>query len=115
MKTVNNTLLIFLMILSGCDQQMKFDKAKWATKDDMEYPYRDLMLKDLTINHKLTGLKYSLLIDLLDKPDFADSASLSYELLVHYEVIDPDYSKNLEFSFGKDSVVKSFRIVEWKK
>jgi hypothetical protein len=28
--------MIFIITLLGCDKQIKFDKIKWAIKDDME-------------------------------------------------------------------------------
>ena len=74
------------------------------------------MLTDLTTNYKLTGLKYSQLIDLLGIPDSKDSSSLSYKIIVDYgNDIDPVYAKNLDFTFSKDSVITSFNIDEWKK
>ena len=33
--------------------QEKFDKIKWETKYDKDYPYRDNMLNDLAYNVKL--------------------------------------------------------------
>lgn len=115
MKTLKFSIAIFIIILLGCNTQIKFDKTKWALKDDIEYPYRDAMLKDLTTNYKLSGLKYSELISLLGPPQISDSTSLSYQVILHYNVIDPDYSKDLEFVFNKDSIIKSFKIFEWKE
>lgn len=74
------------------------------------------MLHDLTHNHKLAGLKYRELTDLLGQPNFNDSNTVGYTVEVRYgSDIDPVYTKNLNFQLTKDSVVSSFKIEEWKK
>ena len=74
------------------------------------------MLKDLTTEHKLVGLKYSQLIELLGEPNFNDSSSLAYKIIEDYgHDIDPVYTKNLDFTFLKDSTITSFKVYEWKK
>lgn len=103
-------------MLLSCNQQIKFDRTKWKTKDDMEYPYRNDMLKDLTTNYKLVGLKYAELLELLGQPNFKDSSSLTYKIIEDYKQdIDPVYTKNLNFTFSSDSVITLFKIDEWKK
>ena len=93
----------------------KFDKNKWAFRDDMEYPYRNNMLNDLTTNYKLVGLKYSELINLLGGPSYRDSFSLTYHVLINYDGIDEDYIKNLDIIFNRDSMITAFKIDEWRK
>lgn len=124
-KNINFVLLILqffiFVFLSSCDgskKQIKFDKNKWNEQADPLFPssFRSQMLTDLTTSYKLKGLKYSELIELLGVPDAKDSSSLSYKIMVDYERdIDPVYTKNLDFSFSKDSVVTSFKVNEWKK
>lgn len=115
MNKLRYGIVIIAIMIVSCNQQIKFDKTNWTTKDDMEYPYRKKMLKDLITNYKLSGIKYSELIALLGQPQYNDSASLGYEIETHYNVIDPDYAKKLEFIFNKDSVITSFKVAEWKK
>ena len=66
-KMLFRNLLYFIgiIVLVSCTDfaQIKFDKIKWMTKDDMTFPYRNKMLRDLTTNHKLVGLKHSEVID----------------------------------------------------
>ena len=82
----------------------------------MEFPYRNKMLKDLTSNYKLVGLKHSEIVNLLGDPNFSDSSSFAYEVIEDYgSDIDPVYTKNLDFEFGKDSIITAFKIAEWKK
>lgn len=110
------TALIFLF--TSCSNEEKFNKDKWNEQDDPAFPppHRSKMLKDLTANHKLVGLKYSQLIELLGEPNFTDSSSLAYKVIEDYgHDIDPVYTKNLDFTFSKDSVITSFKVDEWKK
>ena len=116
---LRNLLLVTIFTgLFSCNDfgQAKFDKVKWMTKDDIEFPFRNKMLKDLMTNYKLTGIKYSEVIKLLGEPNFSDSASFAYQVIEDYgRDIDPVYTKNLDFEFDKDSVITSYKIVEWKK
>ena len=113
-------LLFFIGIIGlvSCTDfgQAKFDKIKWMTKDDMTFPNRNNMLKDLTTNHKLVGLKHNEAIELLGEPNYSDCSSFTYQVIEDYgSDIDPVYSKNLDFEFGKDSVITSYKIEVWKK
>jgi hypothetical protein len=116
---LRNLLLIILIIgMFSCNYftETKFDKTQWMRKDDIEFPFRNKMLKDLTTNYKLTGLKYNEVIQLLGEPNFSDSVSFAYKVIEDYGTdIDPVYTKNLDFEFNKDSVITSYQIVEWKK
>lgn len=111
--------LLQLVILSACwlsCNNTQFDKIKWTQKVDMEFPFRNKMLKNLTSNYKIIGLKYSQLIKLLGEPDFNDSCSLTYKIIEDYGFdIDPVYNKDIYFTFSKDSVISFFKINEWKK
>ena len=74
------------------------------------------MLKHLTTNYKLVGLKYGEIIKLLGEPNFSDSVSFAYKVVEDYgSNIDPVYTKNLDLKFDKDSVITSLKIAEWKK
>jgi hypothetical protein len=112
-------LIVALLIeIFSCSnlQQIKFDKVKWMTKDDIEYPFRNIMLKDLMNNYKLEGLNYVEVVKLLGEPNFSDSISFAYQVIEDYgSDIDPVYTKNFDFEFDKDSVIVSCKIVEWKK
>jgi hypothetical protein len=114
----NFLLFITLTGLFSCKDfgQIKYDKGKWMTKDDMEFPYRNKMLKDLTTNYKLVGLKHREIIILLGEPNYSDSSSFAYQVIEDYgSDIDPVYTKNLDFEYNKDSIITAFKIAEWKK
>jgi len=112
------TIVVLLFACNDSSKQVKFDKAKWNEQTDPLFPssYRPQMLTDLTTNYKLVGFKYSQLIELLGTPDTKDSSSLSYKIVVDYgHDIDPVYTKDLDFTFSKDSTITSFKVDEWKK
>src|ERR1700722_14944575 len=113
MKYLILCIVLFAFIVS-CKQRMRFDKEKWSIQDDIDDagPYRDAMLDDLIQNHKLKGLTYKGLTDLLGKPLIEDSG-VFYDIIVHWDVIDPDYTKTIEFKFTKDSIVSDFKVEEF--
>jgi len=114
--------LIFLsasILFISC-KNPKFDTIGWSEKGDLgSYPKRESMLENLTQNYKLKGMKYKELIQLLGSPEkYSDEEynTISYNIETDYGFdIDPTYSKNLKIKLAKDSVVESYRIVEWKK
>jgi hypothetical protein len=111
-------LIVMVIFLTSCTRDVRFEKTKWVENTDPIYPsaYRAKMLKDLTSNHKLIGLSYSQLIAYIGDPDSKDTNAVVYRIVVDYgSDIDPVYSKNLQFSYSKDSIITSFKILEWKK
>jgi hypothetical protein len=108
-----------LVFIVGCENsnKMKFDKVEWDEGDDISSPpsARNKMLTDLIENHRLKGLKYNEVINLLGQPNAHDSTSFSYDIVIKYDVIDPYYVKSLWFNFSKDSVVTDFHVEEWEK
>ncbi|HTF27304.1 MAG TPA: hypothetical protein VK625_00590 [Flavitalea sp.] len=110
-------LIIFFL---SCTQlaEIKFDKEKWNERIDVDFPsaYREEMLSELLRNHKLVGLKYSQLIEMLGSPNFRDSNYIWYTIKVDYgNDIDPVYTKNLNFLLSRDSTILSYKVQEWKK
>ena len=111
-------IIVVVIFFACCTQDINFEKTKWAEKTDPIYPstYRSKMLKDLTANHKLIGLSYPELVKQLGDPDLKEANTVVYRIAVDYgSDIDPIYTKNLQFSYSKDSIITSFKILEWKK
>jgi hypothetical protein len=111
--------LILSVLLISCERT-KFDTIGWSEKDDLgSYPKRESMLEDLTENYKLKGIKYKELIELLGLPEnYSDEENntISYNIETDYGFnIDPTYSKDLKILITKDSLIESYKIVEWKK
>ncbi|QJD96109.1 hypothetical protein HH214_09590 [Mucilaginibacter robiniae] len=97
---------------------MKFDKSKWNEQQDPLFPssYRPEMFKDLTTNNKLVGMNYNQLIAKLGTPDNKGGGLISYKIMVEYGGgIDPVYTKELRFAVSKDSLISSYKVVEWRK
>ena len=117
---MNKILLVIVVLLfvscTSCNK--RYDKLKWLRTDPGFPPdERKTMLYDLITNYKLTGINYTDLISLLGNPDFIDTSKslVTYEIELHYDMIDPDYAKDLNFNIGRDSIVRSYNITEWKK
>jgi hypothetical protein len=105
-------------VLQACNTEIKFDKVKWDEQPDLAFtpPYRNKMLTDLTTNYKLKAMKYSEVVNLLGTPNFKDSISFGYDIIIKYgSDIDPVYTKTLNFIFSKDSIITAFKVDEWKK
>jgi uncharacterized membrane protein len=114
--------IIFLslnLLLLSCDHNIKFEKSGWLETDDPDgYANRENMLNDLISNHKLKGLKYSEIIDLLGPPENYENKNsniISYNIVLDFgHDIDPVYTKDLDLEFSKDSIVQDFKLVENK-
>ena len=90
---------------------LKFDKVKWAIKEDEAYPYRDKMLKDFIDNYKIKGIKHNEIIALLGQPNRTESGHLYYSISKNYlgNFPVPINTKTLVVKLSKDSTV------EWRK
>ena len=77
------------------------------------------MLNDLINNHKLKGLTYRQLTELLGQPKQNmkdDSNAVYYNIIADFgHDIDPIYSKTLVIKLRNDSIVADYRIDETKK
>src|ERR1700761_3763887 len=109
--------IIFFVSCNSHGFQSKFDRKKWGTKEDWDYPYRDEMLEDLIKHHQLKGLSIRRLEDSLGYlENFTDTDSLYYQVLMDFgSDIDPVHTKYLTFKLNKDSIVTDFSVKEWEK
>jgi len=113
-----NSIFILLILFETACNEIKIDKSKWLCKEDIEYPYRKTMLKDLTTNYKIKGLSYKQLIGLLGEPGniIGNNNEAYYPIMQEYgSDIDPIHTINLSIRFSQDSIVTDFKIDEWKK
>ncbi len=112
------TILGLVLTLASCQRELKFDKSKWNEQTDPTFPspYRVQMLKDLITNEELVGQTTNKLKHLLGEPDRVERDVLIYKIEVDYgSDIDPVYTKDLVFRYSKDSIVQSFKVIEWNK
>ena len=111
-------LLLTITLVVSCNNvnNIKFEKSDWLKKDETGlYTYRNCMLNDLIENHKLKGLTYRQLINLIGQPENIYSIqNIDYEIQTKYSGIDISYKKTLEFSLDKDSIVVDFKVDEKK-
>jgi len=106
--------LLFTVACHSILKNEKFDKAKWTTKDDWDFPERDAMLNDLISHHQLKGLTYQQLIDSLGEPaNYGNKDSVYYDIIINFGYLDPKSGKYLVLPLNKDSVVTGFKVVEW--
>jgi hypothetical protein len=75
------------------------------------------MAKDLIEHHSLKGMHFYELKSLLGEPSYSASklAKVQYVLHMDYRDGEPVAGKDLVFELGPDSVVRSFRIEDWKR
>jgi hypothetical protein len=113
---IRSLILFLLLSCFGCkntedkpEEEQKFDKMKWATKKDQDYPHRDKMLKDLMTNYKLHGIKKDSVVHLLGQPNRSDSGHLFYTIAQERFGVFPVHTKTLVIKLTKDSTV------EWRK
>ncbi len=62
------------------EKGMSFDKAKWETKKNSDYPYRNKIVKELMSSDTLKQLKKEEIINMLGKPDREDNSYLFYNI-----------------------------------
>jgi hypothetical protein len=117
---IKQLLLCVAILPVACvriDPHIKFDKEKWAQKEDWDYYNRNDMVDDLMAHHRLKGLSYKSLVDSLGYPENMDKKdSLYYQVLMDFgDDIDPVHTKYLVFKLNKDSIVTDFKMEEWQK
>jgi len=94
---------------AGTKTQIEFDKTKWNTKNDHEYPYRDKMVQDLITNDKFKRLKIHEVLDLLGPPDRKERNYLYYKIAQKRLGFIPLHTKSLAIKLANDSTV------EWRE
>jgi hypothetical protein len=114
------TILIISVSVFSCKGEIKFDRAQCIVQDEIgQYQYRNQMLNDLMSTHKLKGLSFHELTELLGQPEKnmkGDSNEIYYSIVTDYgHDIDPIHTKNLAIKIGNNSTVTDFRVDEWMK
>jgi hypothetical protein len=99
---------------------MKFDKSLWLKNQQKDcYKDREKMLYNLLDNHKIKGLKYSEIEELLGRVEIVSTSHSKY---IIYTVttkkdttIEKKYSKELIIFLDRDSIAQSFMVAKRDK
>lgn len=121
------TFLIFLLICMSCNRaqeestvvdmsatatKIKFDKTKWGTKEDSDYPYRELMLHDIVYNDTIRELTKDELLELLGEPDRSNEGHLYYMISQKKLGFWPIKTKTLVIKLFEDNTIEWIKIHE---
>lgn len=109
--------LLFLLFCSACrnksnstNPDIKFERTKWDTKDDLGYSYRKQMANDLLNSYKWVGTKKDSLIKLLGEPDeIEDDTFMIYDYHQKPFGLFEFSDKSLVFELNADTTVKLAR------
>lgn len=118
---MKNFLIFFsIMICISCQHKAKeattpekFEKIKWQTGVDGEYPFREKMLPDLLYTDIIRRLKRDSILSLLGEPTRKDTNFLFYRVKQqNFAGMIPLHTKTLVIKFAKDSSVTWIKIHE---
>ncbi len=90
--------------------EFKFDKVKWRSKDDKDYPYRDQMVDDILYNEAVRALKKDGVIELLGAPDRYNDGHLYYQISQKRIGSWPLKTKTLVIKLSEDESIEWIKL-----
>lgn len=99
-------------IISEKKQKIPFDEIKWKAKQELDYPYREGMLKDLMSDPKWRKYKKDELLLILGKPNRIDNNYLFYTITQKRIGLWPLHTKTLVIKLADDGEINWMKIHE---
>jgi len=93
-------------------QESKFDEAKWKTKKNLDFPFRDKMLKDLMTDPQFRQFKKDELTKLLGDADRIDANYHFYTIDQKRIGLWPLHTKTLVIKFFENDSIQWMKIHE---
>ncbi len=100
------------LIERGTQADITFDKTKWRTKEGLDYPYRDQMLKKIVYNDTVRALNKDEILDLLGEPDRRNDGYIYYMISQRRLGFWPLHTKTLVIKLSGDSTIDWIKIHE---
>lgn len=111
MKTILFSI-VFLLVISSCSNNIKFDSKTWHTSDAIYEGKRIKMIPDLLKNCLNFGMNYSKIKKMLGESISKDSLTLKYIIEEKYGKIDPNGYIFLKLDFDKTKKLIQWNIIE---
>lgn len=93
-------------------QEKTFDESKWKTKENLDFPFRNEMLKELMTNPSYRKYKKEELQSLLGTPDRIDCNYLFYTIEQKRIGLWPLHTKTLVIKFFDNDSIQWMKIHE---
>jgi len=93
-------------------EEIKFDKAKWAFKKGLDYPHREEMLEDVLYSDEIRKLKAVEVLELLGEPDRVNENFVYYQITQKRLGVWPLHTRSMVIKFKDDESVEWIKLNE---
>ncbi len=89
---------------------LEFDKTKWTTVEGKDYPFREMMYKDLMTDTIFRKFQQDEVLSVLGKPDRSDGNYLFYTISQKRLGALPINTKTLVIKFTDDNTIEWIKL-----